>query len=107
MAHSAKKYDSRKRHSAKRHSAKKQIHSAKKHSAKKHSVKKQIHSSPKVRTARKTRVKSHYRMRGMGVLLNMYGGASEALEQEVAAKRKELADLNAQLSAEKSEARRQ
>lgn len=114
MRHSATKYHSRKRHSAKRHSLKRHSakrsslkrHSAKRHSAKRHSAKR---SSPKksTRTVRKTRVKSHYRMRGMGVLLNMYGGASEALEQEVASKRKELADLNAQLSAEKSEARRQ
>lgn len=88
MAYSAKKYHSRKRHSAKRHSAKK--HSVKRHSAKKHSVKRHSskkHRSPKKHT-RRSRVNSHYRMRGMGVLLNMYGGASEALEQEVAAKRR-------------------
>ena len=32
-------------------------------------------------------------MSGMGVLLNMYGGASEALEQQVAMKLKEIAEL--------------
>ena len=39
-------------------------------------------SSKRSRTVRKTRVKSHYRMKGMGHLLQMYGGASAELEAE-------------------------
>lgn len=53
--------------------------SAKK-SVKKHSSSKR--SSSRRSTVRKTRVKSHYRMRGMGQLLQMYGGASAELEAE-------------------------
>jgi hypothetical protein len=45
-------------------------------------------------------------MRGMGVLFNMYGGATEALEQEIANMKQNVANLNAQLSAEKNEHRK-
>lgn len=82
-----------KRRSVKRRSAKRL--SPKKSSPKKHSLKK---SSPK-------KVTSEYKMSGMGVLLNMYGGASEALEQQVAMKLKEIAELKRQLAVEKNKER--
>jgi hypothetical protein len=82
-----------KRRSAKRLSPKKS--SPKKSSPKKSSLKK---SSPK-------KVTSEYKMSGMGVLLNMYGGASEALEQQVAMKLKEIAELKRQLAVEKNKER--
>jgi len=92
-----------KRHSSKRLSAKRQSvkrRSAKRHSAKRHSVKKQSVKKQSVK-----RVTSEYKMSGMGVLLNMYGGASEALEQQVAMKLKEIAELKKQLSVEKNRER--
>lgn len=82
-----------KRRSVKKRSAKRL--SPKKSSPKKHSLKK---SSPK-------KVTSEYKMSGMGVLLNMYGGASEALEQQVAMKLKEIAELKRQLAVEKNKER--
>ena len=82
-----------KRRSVKRRSAKRL--SPKKSSPKKHSLKK---SSPE-------KVTSEYKMSGMGVLLNMYGGASEALEQQVAMKLKEIAELKRQLAVEKNKER--
>ena len=82
-----------KRRSVKRRSAKRL--SFKKSSPKKHSLKK---SSPE-------KVTSEYKMSGMGVLLNMYGGASEALEQQVAMKLKEIAELKRQLAVEKNKER--
>lgn len=99
---------STKRHSAKRHSAKRRSvkrHSAKKHSAKRRSAKRLSlkRSSPKRSSPKK--VTSEYKMSGMGVLLNMYGGASEALEQQVAMKLKEIADLKRQLAVEKNKER--
>jgi len=69
------------RKSYKKRSAKKTV---KRHSSSKRSSSRK--SSSKVRghyrTVRKTRVKSHYRMKGMGHLLQMYGGASAELEAE-------------------------
>ena len=94
---SVKKPRTVKRLSAKRLSMKKKVSSPKKSSPKKSSLKK---SSPK-------KVTSEYKMRGMGVLLNMYGGASEALEQQVAVKLKELADLKKLLSIERNQERKQ
>ena len=82
-----------KRRSAKRLSVKRR--SVKRRSAKRLSPKK---SSPK-------KVTSEYKMSGMGVLLNMYGGASEALEQQVAMKLKEIAELKRQLAVEKNKER--
>lgn len=73
------------RKSYKKRSAKKSVkrHSSKRSSSRKSSSRK---SSSRVRshyrTVRKTRVKSHYRMKGMGHLLQMYGGASAELEAE-------------------------
>lgn len=82
-----------KRLSAKRLSVKRR--SVKRRSAKRRSAKK---SSPE-------KVTSEYKMSGMGVLLNMYGGASEALEQQVAMKLKEIAELKRQLAVEKNKER--
>lgn len=82
-----------KRLSAKRLSVKRR--SVKRRSAKRRSVKKY---SPE-------KVTSEYKMSGMGVLLNMYGGASEALEQQVAMKLKEIAELKRQLAVEKNKER--
>lgn len=72
--------------SYKKRSAKKSVKrrsSSKRSSSKRSSSRK---SSSRVRshyrTVRKTRVKSHYRMKGMGHLLQMYGGASAELEAE-------------------------
>lgn len=79
--------------SVKRRSAKRL--SVKRRSAKRLSFKK---SSPK-------KVTSEYKMCGMGVLLNMYGGASEALEQQVTMKLKEIAELKRQLAVEKNRER--
>lgn len=77
------------------------IRSYKKQSAKKN-IKRRLSSkkssskhSSKKSSNHKTRVKSHYRMRGMGNLLQMYGGASAELEAEHNAclvKYKELID---------------
>jgi hypothetical protein len=94
---------STKRHSAKRLSAKRRSvkkHSEKRRSAKRHSAKKQSVKKQSVK-----RVTSEYKMSGMGVLLNMYGGASEALEQQVAMKLKEIAELKRQLAVEKNKER--
>lgn len=74
---SAKK--SVKRHSSKRSSSRK---SSSKRSSKRSSRRSSRRSSKRSRTVRKTRVKSHYRMKGMGHLLQMYGGASAELEAE-------------------------
>jgi len=87
-----------KRRSVKRRSAKRL--SPKKSSLKRLSFKK---SSPKKSSPKK--VTSEYKMSGMGVLLNMYGGASEALEQQVAMKLKEIAELKRQLAVEKNKER--
>ena len=56
----------------------------KKHSPSKRSSSKRSSSRVRshYRTVKKTRVKSHYRMKGMGHLLQMYGGASAELEAE-------------------------
>lgn len=89
---------STKRRSAKRLSVKRR--SVKRRSAKRLSFKK---SSPKKSSPKK--VTSEYKMSGMGVLLNMYGGASEALEQQVAMKLKEIAELKRQLAVEKNKER--
>jgi hypothetical protein len=90
-----------KRLSAKRLSVKRR--SIKRRSAKRLSVKK---LSPKKASPKKSViVTSEYKMSGMGVLLNMYGGASEALEQQVAMKLKELSDLKRQLAVEKNKER--
>ena len=64
--------------------------------------------SRKRRSGSHKRVKSKYRMQGMGTLLTMYGGATEALEEEFAKLRKEVAELRLQiekLSAPKSKER--
>jgi len=87
-----------KRRSAKRLSVKRR--SVKRRSAKRLSFKK---SSPKKHSPEK--VTSEYKMSGMGVLLNMYGGASEALEHQVAMKLKEIAELKRQLAVEKNKER--
>ena len=79
--------------------------SAKRLSVKRRSVKRR---SAKRRSAKKyspEKVTSEYKMSGMGVLLNMYGGASEALEQQVAMKLKEIAELKRQLAVEKNKER--
>ena len=92
-----------KRRSAKRLSVKRR--SVKRRSAKRLSPKK---SSPKKSSLKKSspkKVTSEYKMSGMGVLLNMYGGASEALEQQVAMKLKEIAELKRQLAVEKNKER--
>lgn len=92
-----------KRRSAKRLSVKRR--SVKRRSAKRLSPKK---SSPKKSLLKKSspeKVTSEYKMSGMGVLLNMYGGASEALEQQVAMKLKEIAELKRQLAVEKNKER--
>jgi len=89
MSHFSVKRHSAKRHSAKKHSAKK--HSAKKHSAKKRSVKKR--SVKKDSVKKRSVVKSQYRMRGMGILLNMYGGATEALEKDIGIIENKLSQL--------------
>lgn len=92
-----------KRRSAKRLSVKRR--SVKRRSAKRLSFKK---SSPKKHSLKKhspEKVTSEYKMSGMGVLLNMYGGASEALEQQVAMKLKEIAELKRQLAVEKNKER--
>ena len=80
------------RKSYKKHSAKKSMSknsrksSSRKSSVRKSSRKSSSRKSSKVRahyrTVRKTRVKSHYRMKGMGQLLQMYGGAAAELESE-------------------------
>ena len=101
-----------KKKSAKKVSPKKK--SAKKVSPKKVSPKKKMASpkkvskkvSPKKKSSHRKRISSHYKMRGMGVLLNMYGGATDALEQEIAQRKNELNDLKRQLSQERSEERR-
>ena len=97
--HSAKRH-SAKRHSAKRHSAKR--HSAKRHSAKRQSVKRQSvqkrvtslkkSSLKKSNTSKKNyrKIKTRYRMKGMGILLNMYGGAISNLENDLNNKKQEL-----------------
>jgi hypothetical protein len=43
----------------------------------------------------KKRVTSHYRMKGMGVLLQMYGGAAEETEKALAEQKKIMDDLKA------------
>ena len=65
MKYSPIRYRSRKTHSS--------VSSKKSSSSSKYSNKK----SPS------RKIKSHYRMRGMGVLLNMYGGAVNELEQDL------------------------
>ena len=89
--------------SYKKRSAKKSVkkNSSKRSSSKRSSSRK---SSSRVRshyrTVRKTRVKSHYRMKGMGHLLQMYGGASAELEAEHNAclvKYKELMGVHEQI----------
>lgn len=69
------------RKSYKKRSAKKSV---KRHSSSKRSSSRKSSSRVRAhyRTVRKTRVKSHYRMKGMGHLLQMYGGASAELEAE-------------------------
>jgi len=74
--HSPSKRSSSKRSSSKRSSSKRS--SSKRNSSKRSSSRVRSH----YRTVRKTRVKSHYRMKGMGHLLQMYGGASAELEAE-------------------------
>lgn len=76
--------------------------SVKRYSAKRKSVKRH---SAKRKTPRRV-VKSHYRMRGMGALLSMYGQAGGALEDDVAEKKKELQKLQDQYKAEKNAERR-
>lgn len=81
--------------SVKRHSSSKRS-SSRKSSSRKSSSRVRAH----YRTVRKTRVKSHYRMKGMGHLLQMYGGASAELEAEHNAclvKYKELMGVHAEL----------
>jgi len=89
-------------------SSKKRSSLHKRSSSRKNTSPKRRSSSHKRSSHKKrSRVKSHYRMRGMGTLLSMYGQAGGSLEQDVEAKRKELKDLQTQLSAEKSAERRE
>jgi len=88
------KKNSSKRSSSKRSSSKRS--SSKRSSSRKSSSRVRSH----YRTVRKTRVKSHYRMKGMGHLLQMYGGASAELEAEHNAclvKYKELMGVHEQI----------
>jgi hypothetical protein len=91
MKHIVKKH-STKRHSAKRHSAKRQ--SAKRQSVKRHSAKRQSSSmkKKKVKTPKKSlkKISTRYRMKGMGILLNMYGGAISTLENDLNNLKKQL-----------------
>lgn len=124
-----KKRRSSKRRSAKRRSIKKR--SAKRRSAKRLSAKKggsikgeiirdllpkfkpesSKPESSKIKrsSVRKEVVKNltgfDYKMSGMGVLLNMYGGASETLEHQVAMKLAEIAELKKRLAVEKNKER--
>ena len=75
-----------KRHSAKRHSAKRQ--SVKRQSAKRQSAKRQ--SSPKKNVKK---INTRYRMKGMGILLNMYGGAISNLENDLNNIKKQLVEV--------------
>ena len=95
------KRNSEKRHSAKRNSVKR--HSVKRNSVKRHSAKR--NSSRK--SSPRRRVKSHYRMRGMGALFSMYGQAGGATEAEAASAKAELEDITRQISMEKSSERRE
>ena len=56
---------------------------------------------------RKTRVKSHYRMRGMGHLLSMYGGAGESLETSYNEKRTNFLRAREEFNSEKDKLRRE
>ena len=50
--------------------------------------------SGKKRGSRKQRVKSHYRMRGMGTMLSMFGGAAGEIEAEYQTKRQTFLDAD-------------
>lgn len=107
MRRSAKRLSVKKR-SVKRLSIKKSSvkrRSAKRRSVKRSSVKKSSVKKSLVKKSSPKKVTSEYKMSGMGVLLNMYGGASEALEQQVAMKLKEIAELKRQLAVEKKKER--
>lgn len=112
----SKEFSSRKRFSAKRHSTKKRSvkktptkkRSVKKDSVKKSSVKKDsVKKSSIKKSSVKKQISSQYKMRGMGILLNMYGGASDDLERQILQKKRELEDLKTELSKEKSRERRE
>jgi hypothetical protein len=103
MARSHKRSHKRstKRNSTKKHSYKKRSYkkSPKKHSKGRRS--KSTKRSSKKRSARKQRVKSHYRMRGMGTMLNMFSGAAGELEADYQAKRQAFLDAEKVYKAEK------
>ena len=68
------------------------------------------HRSPKTsrkHRSPKQRVSSHYKMKGMGVLMNLYGGALDELEKQLAQMNAQRKDIKSQISAEKSAARRE
>jgi hypothetical protein len=66
------------------------MRSVTKSSVTKRSVKKK---SVKKRSIKKSSAKQKYNMRGMGILLNMYGGAIESSEESAAKEKKILEDL--------------
>jgi hypothetical protein len=107
----SKEFSSRKRFSAKRHSTKKRSVKktpTKKDSVKKDSVKKDsVKKSSVKKSSVKKQISSQYKMRGMGILLNMYGGASDDLERQILQKKRELEDLKTELSKERSRERRE
>ena len=84
-----------KRHSAKRHSAKRK--SAKRQTVKRQSAKRQSSSmkKKKVKTPKKNvkKISTRYRMKGMGILLNMYGGAISNLENDLNNIKKQLVEV--------------
>ena len=57
--------------------------------------------------SKRIRVKSHYRMRGMGPLLSMYGMVGQGLEEDYNFDKMKLAQTKAEYEAEKDLARRE
>ena len=99
-------YNTRKKHSAaKKKSAVKKSSIKKRSATKKRSVTKRsvtkssvtkrsvTKRSVKKRSVKKSSAKQKYNMRGMGILLNMYGGAIESSEESAAKEKKILEDL--------------
>ncbi|NBU33731.1 hypothetical protein EB118_06095 [bacterium] len=60
-------------------------------------MRKSLKNASKTKKRGSKRIKSKYRMRGMGTLLNMYGGATEALEAEFAQLKRDFMELKAKV----------
>ena len=88
-------------------------HSKRSHTKKSHRRSHKSHVKGHYRSIGKTsarhriRVKSHYRMRGMGPLLSMYGMVGQGLEEEYMADKAKLAQTKAAYEAEKDAIKRE